>query len=105
MLAYIYMPSDAQPSFEWDEQKNTANEAKHGVRFEEAQRAFLDENRIILEDIDHSTLEEARYYCIGKVKGRVCTVRFTYRDGKIRIFGAGFWRKEQKIYERNTKAR
>ena len=27
------------------------------------------------------------------------TVRFTWRDGQIRIFGAGYWRKGRKIYE------
>jgi hypothetical protein len=27
------------------------------------------------------------------------TIRFTYRDGKIRIFGAGEWRKGRKRYE------
>jgi hypothetical protein len=27
------------------------------------------------------------------------TVRFTYRGGHIRIFGAGYWRKEKSIYD------
>jgi hypothetical protein len=27
------------------------------------------------------------------------TVRFTYREGVIRIYGAGYWRKGRKIYE------
>ena len=31
------------------------------------------------------------------VEGGVMTVRFTYRDGSIRIFGAGYWRKGKKI--------
>jgi hypothetical protein len=30
------------------------------------------------------------------------TVRFTYRAGVIRIFGAGYWRKGKKIYEREN---
>lgn len=31
------------------------------------------------------------------------TVRFTYRGGVIRIFGAGYWRKGKQIYERENK--
>jgi uncharacterized protein len=58
----------------------------------------LDPNRIIAEDLEHSKTEN-RYYCFGKVSGAVMTVRFTYKDQKIRIFGAGFWRKGRKIYE------
>lgn len=27
------------------------------------------------------------------------TVRFTYREGRIRIFGAGYWRKGKSVYE------
>lgn len=33
---------------------------------------------------------EQRYYCFGWVDGGVMTVRFTYRDDVIRIFGAGY---------------
>jgi len=34
-------------SFEWDEQKNQENIAKHRVSFEEAQAAFKDAQRVI----------------------------------------------------------
>jgi uncharacterized DUF497 family protein len=71
---------------------------KHAVSFFEAQEAFLDPNRLIAEDVDHSKTE-ARYYCFGKVNDGVMTVRFTYRGHKIRIIGAGYWRKGRKIYE------
>jgi len=27
------------------------------------------------------------------------TVRFTWRDGRIRIIGAGYWRKGRKVYD------
>lgn len=66
------------------------------------QFAFLDERRVILEDLDHSD-DEKRYYCLGKVAGGIMTVRFTYRETKIRIFGAGYWRKGKRIYERENK--
>lgn len=89
--------------FEWDQLKNIENTEKHGVAFEVAQFAFADPKRLIFKDTTHSTLAESRYYCLGKIDGQVCTVRFTYRNHKIRIFGAGFWRKENKIYEQSHK--
>ena len=87
--------------FEWDDKKDKENQLKHGVSFALAQIAFLDENRIILEDLDHSG-KEVRYYCPGKVAGGIMTVRFTYRNERIRIIGAGYWRKGKKIYEKEN---
>lgn len=88
--------------FEWDEDKNIKNQRKHGVGFETAQYAFLDSKRVIAKDTAHSK-EEKRYYCFGKVKGGVLTVRFTYRHNRIRIIGAGYWRKGKNIYEKQNK--
>jgi hypothetical protein len=45
---------------------------------------------------------EKRHYCFGWVEGGVLTVRFTYREDVIRIFGAGYWRKGKQIYEREN---
>jgi len=89
--------------FEWDAKKNTENSRKHGVSFFEAQHAFSDPNRVIARDITHSTAQENRYFCFGKVSDGVLTVRFTYRNSVIRIFGAGYWRKGKLIYDRKTK--
>lgn len=85
--------------FEWDEEKDRINQGKHGVSFFEAQKAFLDPERIVAEDLEHSDSEE-RYYCFGQVDGDIMTVRFTCRNKKIRIIGAGYWRKGKKIYEK-----
>jgi len=84
--------------FEWDEKKDKENQKKHDVSFAVAQHAFMDLNRIIVEDAEHSS-EEDRYYCIGRVGEGIITVRFTYRENAIRIFGAGYWRRGKKIYE------
>jgi len=88
-------------SFEWDEEKNAENLRKHGVNFETAQYTFIDQKRVIAQDTVHST-KEKRYYVFGKVKGGVLTVRFTYRSNRIRIIGAGYWRKGKKIYEKQN---
>ena len=85
--------------FEWDAERDLANQAKHAVSFAEAQFAFMDPNRRIAFDHRHSTPQETRYFCFGKVESRVLTVRFTYREGRIRIFGAGYWREGRKRYE------
>lgn len=85
--------------FEWDPEKEKINRTKHGVSFSEAQYAFLDSKRVIAVDHKHSTRRETRYFCFGTVEGRVLTVRFTYRENKVRIFGAGCWREGKKRYE------
>ncbi|MCU0252271.1 MAG: BrnT family toxin [Vicinamibacterales bacterium] len=36
--------------FEWDPAKAVINQRKHGVAFEEAQTAFLDDSALIVDD-------------------------------------------------------
>jgi uncharacterized DUF497 family protein len=85
-------------SFEWDDTKDALNRVKHGVGFDEAQRAFLDSRRIIAVDEAHSEAEP-RWFCLGMVNGRVITVRFTVRGTTIWIIGAVYWRKGRRAYE------
>ena len=87
--------------FEWDSEKDRENQLKHGVSFAMAQFAFADTRRVIAIDTAHSANEE-RYFCFGKVGEGILTVRFTYRAGVIRIFGAGYWRRGKQIYEREN---
>jgi hypothetical protein len=84
--------------FQWDPDKNRANQGKHGISFEFAQLAFADLGRVIAEDITHSR-DEQRYFCFGRVGDGILSVRFTVRGSVIRIFGAGYWRKGKQIYE------
>jgi uncharacterized protein len=87
-------------SFERDPTKNEVNRVKHGVSFEEACEAFLDEHRVLLLDRAHSSQAEERFFLLGNVQGRVLTVRFTMRGQAIRILGAGCWRKGRDLYGR-----
>ena len=87
-------------SFTWDPKREKENIAKHGVNFVTASKAFKDPDRKIYIDSKHSA-KEHRLFCMGKVSNKVLTVRFVYREGKIRIFGAGFWRKGRKYYEKS----
>ena len=85
-------------TFEWDETKNQENIKKHNVSFETAQEVFFDTERIIINDINHSN-DEDRFFCIGNDGNGIITVRFTIRNGNIRIFGAGYWREGRYRYE------
>ena len=89
-------------TFEWDTKKEEVNKEKHGVSFKQAQLAFADPKRVIAKDLEHSKIE-SRYYCFGKVNEGIITVRFTHRENKIRIIGAGYWRKGKQIYEKENK--
>lgn len=88
-------------SFEWDPEKDLLNQAKHGVTFSDAQYAFADPKRVIAEDLSHSHAEK-RYYCFGRFGGGILSVRFTWRQGVVRIIGAGYWRKGKQIYEQEN---
>lgn len=79
-------------SFVWDEGKELSNIQKHGIDFITASKVFKDPQRKIYTDSKHTKKEE-RFFCIGKVEGIILTVRFVYRQGRIRIFVAGCWRK------------
>lgn len=92
----------ARMSFEWDDAKDGANRLKHGMSFEQAQEAFLDPRRVIARDLAHSGAEK-RYYCFGRVGEGIVTVRFTLRRRRIRIIGAGYWRKGKEAYEKANK--
>ena len=76
--------------FEWDERKNKANQKKHGVTFEEARTAFLDENARVVPDPEHSDTED-RFVLLGlSIRLRVVVVCHCYRkkDEAIRIISA-----------------
>lgn len=76
--------------FEWDDDKNTKNKAKHGIRFEDVLSLFESVNLIIEFDIENSTLEEDRYIARGFLNylGRVVVVFIEVTDDVIRIISA-----------------
>ncbi len=91
----------ARTTFERDAEKDLINQDRHGVPFSLAQFAFADLNRVIARDLNHSD-EENRYFCFGKTEDEILTVRFAYRGERIRIFGVGYWRRREKIYEQEN---
>ena len=83
--------------------KELENISKHGHGFKEAMEVFTDPDVIYVEDSKHSS-EEDRCYAVGKTEaGIVLTVRYTWREDVVRIFGAAEWRKWRTFYEKNTR--
>ncbi len=75
--------------FEWDDNKEQKNIAKHGIDFGTAILVFGDDNRIEMYDAKHS-FEEDRYITIGEINGYVMVlyVVYTERNDAIRIISA-----------------
>ena len=84
--------------FEWDPHKARNNLAKHGVSFELATQVFADPRIVLAEDAAHSR-SEPRYFAFGRVGGGILTVRFVIRSDRVRIIGAGYWRKGKLFYD------
>ncbi len=65
--------------FAWDRRKARSNLAKHGVSFEEAQSVFLDESARLMNDPDHSEVED-RFLLLGySIQARCLVVSHCYR--------------------------
>ena len=76
--------------FEWDPRKSRSNKAKHGVSFEEARTAFLDEHARVIPDLEHSE-DEVRFILLGiSIELRVLVVCHCYyeSDHVVRIISA-----------------
>ena len=104
-MVVVRLPSVS--SFEWDRGNEQKNWLKHKVTGEEAEEAFDDKKRLILEDIKHSE-KEARYILIGTTeKGRMLFVVYTLRNDntKVRIISARDTnRREVQFYEKALSA-
>ena len=77
-------------TFDWDPRKDRANQLKHGISFDEAKTAFLDEYARIIPDPEHSDDEE-RFVLLGMSVGlRLLVVCHCYRhpEDLIRIISA-----------------
>lgn len=87
-------------AFEWDPEKDRANEAKHGVTFAEARTAIVDPFVVLSPDDQHS-LGEHRYSAIGMSHaGRLLIVVYTERGDRVRIISARrATRREVRMYE------
>ena len=84
--------------FEWDEAKDAANRAKHGIGFDRAVRVFFEPNVEIVGKPGPDG--ERRTVTIGRIDGLlVVAVAHTDRRGVSRLISARpAGRKERRIY-------
>jgi uncharacterized protein len=90
-------------AYEWDRNKASSNQIKHGVTFEEAKSVFEEDfNALTLSDTEHS-FEEERYIEIGMSKvGRLLSIVYTERNANIRIISARpATSREVRLYEQD----
>ena len=73
------------PQFEWDKRKNSANQKKHGMSFEDASDVFSDQDRLIFSD---ERKKEKRFLTVGKAFLAIITLVYTIRGVVVRIISA-----------------
>lgn len=88
--------------FEWDE-GNIPHVARHDVTTVEAEELFFDPKGFVVEDVDHSLIEE-RFIIIGNTKNkRLLYQIFTVRYNKIRVISSrDINKKEVRLYEKKA---
>jgi uncharacterized DUF497 family protein len=86
-------------AFDWDEQKNELNRAKHGIDFDDAIEVFY--GSIILRRSNRNN--EERWTALGYSGNRLIVVVFTRRTDVIRIISARRARKNEEREYRNAK--
>lgn len=101
MLFWYTLYIQVATRYEWDEKKNRANRAKHGITFRVAAAVFLDPNAVARQDREVDG--EERWQTIG-FAGAILTVAYTSRDEDgdevTRIISARkATREERRIYE------
>jgi uncharacterized protein len=86
--------------FQWDSNKASSNNKKHGVYFEEAVTVFGDPLAATISDPNHS-IGEFRFLTIGQSRfQRLLVVSHTERKGEVRLISARLAnRQEKRSYE------
>jgi hypothetical protein len=73
-------------TYQWDNDKATANLRKHGIDFADAVSVFSDDLAITIPD---ERFDEERFITVGMdAFGRVLVVVYTWRGNEIRLISA-----------------
>jgi uncharacterized protein len=84
-------------AFEWDHAKSLANLAKHGIDFDTARNIWTDPR---LLEVPARTINEPRWFVIGKLDDKFWSAVFARRNGVIRLISVRRSRTEEiEIYE------
>lgn len=73
--------------FEWDTEKDEANQTKHKISFDEAIGVFADPD-LLLIDASREEDGERRTKAIGQLGGKLFVVVYTERGNAVRIVSA-----------------
>jgi uncharacterized protein len=87
--------------FEWDPDKDAANEAKHDISFAEATTVF-DDPQLIEEDVTRPEHGERRFKAVGRLGQFIGAVIYTDRDGRRRIISARRARRREREQYRQS---
>lgn len=99
-LAYWYLQSE-KFEFEWDSGNSSKSKDKHGIDIEEVESVFHIRDGVSLgRQISPPVLEE-RLCVVGPAyTGRMLSIVFTLRDGRVRPISSRLAsRKERNLYE------
>lgn len=99
-LAYWYLQNETF-EFEWDSGNSTKSKDKHGIDIEEVESVFHLRDGVTLgRQISPPVLEE-RLCIVGPSNtGRMLSIVFTLRDGRVRPISSRIAsRKERSLYE------
>jgi len=78
--------------FEFDPEKSTANQHKHGIGFSDAQVLWDDPDRLL---VPAKTLGEKRFMLIGKIGEKHWSAIYTMRQHRVRIISVRRSREEE----------
>jgi uncharacterized DUF497 family protein len=94
------VPTVVYGDFEWDDAKASANEAKHGVRFEEAAEALTDPFSV---DFNDAAQPDRLVTVAMSPQERILYVVTTDRGARLRIISARrASTHERRIYEEDS---
>ena len=79
-------------NFEFDSAKSASNRKKHGIDFVEAQRLWLDPERL---ETEARSLNEPRTQVIGLIGRQLWSAFITVRDERVRIISVRRARDEE----------
>jgi len=99
-LVYWYLQEELF-DFEWDKGNSTKSAKKHGIETDEVESVFSFKMAVPIGKQTSPKVDEERLCMIGPSrKGRLLSVVFTIRDGRVRpISSRVASRKERTLYE------
>ena len=89
-------------NFEWDEDKNEANIAKHGISFDDPTGIFNGD--ILRREDNRRDYGETRFTAIGVTAGTELFVVYTMRREVVRIISARRARRDERRTYRQAQA-